>query len=38
MRLRDSSRWIFKALWIQRTRSLLTIVGFSIGIAAMVLC
>ena len=37
MRLRDSSSWVFKALWMQRTRSLLTVVGFSIGIAAMVL-
>lgn len=37
MRLADSSRWIFKALWMQRTRSLLTVIGFSIGIAAMVL-
>ena len=38
MRLRDSSGWVFKALWMQRTRTvLLTVVGFSIGIAAMVL-
>lgn len=37
MNLRDSSSWILRALWIQRTRTLLTIVGFSIGIAAMVL-
>ncbi|MDO7636039.1 MAG: ABC transporter permease [Porticoccaceae bacterium] len=36
MKLRDSTSWIFKALWMQRTRSLLTIAGFSIGIAAMV--
>jgi putative ABC transport system permease protein len=33
MNFRDSSSWIFKALWMQRTRTLLTIVGFSIGIA-----
>ena len=37
MNLRDSSGWIFRALWMQRTRTLLTIIGFSIGIAAMVL-
>jgi putative ABC transport system permease protein len=37
MRMRDSSSWILKALWMQRTRSLLTVIGFSIGIAAMVL-
>ena len=37
MNLRDSSSWILRALWIQRTRTLLTIVGFSIGIVAMVL-
>jgi putative ABC transport system permease protein len=37
MNFRDSSRWIFRALWIQRTRTFLTIVGFSIGIAAMVI-
>ena len=37
MNFRDSSSWIFRALWMQRTRTLLTIVGFSIGIAAMVI-
>jgi len=37
MNLRDGSSWILRALWMQRTRTLLTIVGFSIGIAAMVL-
>ena len=37
MNFRDSCSWIFRALWIQRTRTLLTIVGFSIGIAAMVI-
>jgi len=37
MNFRDSSSWIFRALWIQRTRTFLTIVGFSIGIAAMVI-
>lgn len=36
MNFRDSSSWVFRALWMQRTRTLLTIVGFSIGIAAMV--
>ena len=34
---RDTFVWIIKALWIQKIRSLLTILGFSIGIAAMVL-
>tara|TARA_R110000787_G_scaffold44020_5_gene107809 strand:+ start:3059 stop:4255 length:1197 start_codon:yes stop_codon:yes gene_type:complete len=33
----DYLRWIFRALWMQRLRSVLTIVGFAIGIAAMVL-
>ena len=33
----DYLRWIFRALWMQRLRSALTIVGFAIGIAAMVL-
>ncbi len=37
MTLTDGAKWVFKALWIQRSRSLLTILGFSIGIAAMVL-
>jgi putative ABC transport system permease protein len=37
MNFRDSCTWIFRALWIQRTKTLLTIVGFSIGIAAMVI-
>ena len=37
MLLRDSVRWTLRALWIQKIRSLLTVVGFSIGIAAMVL-
>jgi len=37
MKLTDSIAWILRALWVQRTRSLLTIIGFSIGIAAMVL-
>lgn len=37
MRLADYIRWIKQALWIQRMRSVLTIVGFAIGIAAMVL-
>ena len=36
MNFRDSSTWVFRALWMQRTRTFLTIVGFSIGIAAMV--
>jgi|TARA_B110000967_G_C18844765_1_gene541360 putative ABC transport system permease protein len=36
MNFRDSSTWVFRALWMQRTRTLLTIIGFSIGIAAMV--
>lgn len=36
MNFRDSSRWIIRALWVQRTRTLLTIIGFSIGISAMV--
>jgi len=33
----DYLRWIFRALWMQRLRSVLTIVGFAVGIAAMVL-
>lgn len=35
MRLRDAINWVFRALWIHKTRSILTITGFSIGIAAM---
>lgn len=34
---RDSLSWVVRALWMQRMRSLLTIVGFAIGVAAMVL-
>ncbi|TNE91817.1 ABC transporter permease [Porticoccus sp.] len=37
MKFLDYLRWIFRALWMQRMRSALTIVGFAIGIAAMVL-
>lgn len=37
MRFADYFRWVLRALWMQRVRSLLTIVGFAIGIAAMVL-
>ncbi|MEZ5530027.1 MAG: ABC transporter permease [Porticoccaceae bacterium] len=37
MKFLDYLRWIFLALWMQRMRSALTIVGFAIGIAAMVL-
>lgn len=37
MKFLDYLRWIFLALWMQRMRSTLTIVGFAIGIAAMVL-
>jgi len=37
MRIDDGVRWILRALWMQKMRSLLTIVGFAIGIAAMVL-
>ena len=33
----DGVHWVVRALWEQRVRSLLTIVGFAIGIAAMVL-
>ncbi len=33
----DGLRWVARALWEQRVRSLLTIVGFAIGVAAMVL-
>ncbi len=33
----DYVRWVTRALWMQRMRSALTIVGFAIGIAAMVL-
>ena len=34
MKFLDYLRWIFRALWMQRMRSALTIVGFAIGIAA----
>jgi|TARA_R110000822_G_scaffold59736_11_gene148912 putative ABC transport system permease protein len=37
MKFMDYLRWVLWALWMQRVRSLLTIAGFSIGIAAMVL-
>ena len=37
MRFLDYIRWVVWALWMQRIRSLLTITGFAIGIAAMVL-
>lgn len=37
MKAVDSVHWVVRALWEQRVRSLLTIVGFAIGIAAMVL-
>ena len=36
MNFLDYLRWIFRALWMQRLRSVLTIVGFAIGFAAMV--
>ena len=37
MRLRDRLVWILKALWMQKVRTILSIVGFAIGISAMVL-
>lgn len=37
MRIEDAVRWILRALWMQKMRSLLTVLGFAIGIAAMVL-
>ena len=37
MNFLDYLRWIFKAVWIQKVRSALTVLGFAIGIAAMVL-
>ncbi|MGD9661471.1 MAG: ABC transporter permease [Porticoccaceae bacterium] len=37
MKVQDSITWILRALWMQKMRSLLTILGFAIGIAAMVL-
>ena len=37
MNMLDMFNWILKALWMQRTRTLLSIVGFAIGISAMVL-
>ncbi|MGV6807767.1 MAG: ABC transporter permease [bacterium] len=37
MRFTDAMLWIVRALWIEKARSLLTIVGFAIGIAAMVI-
>lgn len=33
----DYLRWIVRAVWVQRVRTLLTVLGFAIGIAAMVL-
>ena len=33
----DYLRWIVKAVWVQRVRTSLTVLGFAIGIAAMVL-
>ncbi len=37
MRIGDGLFWVIRALWVQRVRTLLTIIGFAIGIAAMVL-
>lgn len=37
MKLRDALVWIWRAVWMHRGRSLLTVTGFAIGIAAMVL-
>ncbi|WP_438952560.1 ABC transporter permease [Porticoccus sp.] len=37
MRFLDYLHWIFRSLWMQRLRTALTITGFAIGIAAMVL-
>ncbi len=37
MTLRDALIWIWRAVWMHRGRSLLTVSGFAIGIAAMVL-
>lgn len=37
MKFWDYLRWVVLALWMQRMRSTLTILGFAIGIAAMVL-
>ncbi len=37
MKIIDALWWIGRALWVQRVRSLLTVIGFAIGIAAMVL-
>lgn len=37
MRIQDGIGWILRALWMQKVRTLLTILGFAIGIAAMVL-
>lgn len=37
MKIQDGVGWVLRALWMQKVRSLLTIVGFAIGIAAMVL-
>jgi len=37
VRIGDGLFWVIRALWVQRVRTLLTIIGFAIGIAAMVL-
>lgn len=37
MRVSDQVSWIFRAVWMQKVRSSLTILGFAIGIAAMVI-
>ena len=37
MQIADGVTWVFRALLMQKVRSLLTILGFAIGIAAMVL-
>ncbi|MDB3856066.1 ABC transporter permease [Halieaceae bacterium] len=36
MRASDQISWIFRAVWMQKVRSSLTILGFAVGIAAMV--
>lgn len=37
MKIEDAIDWIIRAIWVQKVRSMLTVLGFSIGIAAMVL-
>lgn len=37
MRIDDQVIWVFRAVWMQKVRSALTVLGFAVGIAAMVI-